>query len=317
MKKTNLIWLVTLLAMMGAWGQQTAIPLTYIYSSNSYDFSKITSRDPGWGQDTMVLRAILDSNGYKGSCIPFITSIVSNSSQINSNPYNVYKINMVQIYNQFWLKKITSNVKQLLYLTDLDLTNDTCLISVDSVNQYLMNLSIINAKISNLNFDPSFLGGLGIIYCKNLKYFPYSLKNIKTIDLYSNGLIDLSNMTLGDNITYNVNLDTNNLITIPINILQTLQRKNIKISVNCNSLGCVTGSTLTLLNEIATNPDWKSTQKPCTQVANKTAMYDKKINTSYINYIFNIQGKKMSKTNYTSSGIYISEFGQINKTMIK
>ena len=84
MKKTSLVWMVTMLAVVGAWGQ-LRVPLTYNYSSDSYDFSKISTRDPSWGQDTMILRAILDSNNYKGSCIPFITQIVSNSSQSNEN----------------------------------------------------------------------------------------------------------------------------------------------------------------------------------------------------------------------------------------
>ena len=316
MKKTSLVWMVTMLAVVGAWGQ-LRVPLTYNYSSDSYDFSKISTRDPSWGQDTMILRAILDSNNYKGSCIPFITQIVSNSSQINSNPYNVYRISAIQINNQQWLKKVTNNVKQLLYLTNLVLANDTCLISVDSINQYLTYLNIVNATISSLNFDPKFLKVIGITHCKNLKLFSYNLKNIFALSLEANELIDISFLNLGDSVGSNVLLDSNNLTTIPVNVLQTLQKNNVKISVDYNSLGCVAGSTFTTLNEIAIDPNWQLTQKPCTQVINKIAECGKKIGTNYINYVFNIQGKKLYRANYTSSGIYISKFEKIASIIVK
>jgi hypothetical protein len=282
--------------------------LVHTYSFDSTELSKLNSKLPGWGQDTMVLRYILDSNGYKGSCLSFITSIVSNSPdpQASPNPLNdIYRIKEIQISNKPWLKKITNNIIQLDSLSVIIFQNDTNFIYITGFNSYLKSLTVNNSAISSLNFDPSFLQELTINHCKNLISFSYNLKNMLYLNLTSNKIEDISNLMLGDRIQ-GTSIDSNNIHTIPVPfVLQKIQSSNSKIAVNYNFLGpgCASTDIITLLNQIADDPSWESKQKPCTSVISKIKrVYTYKINNKKI---YNILGRTISKS--TSNQLYTTK----------
>jgi hypothetical protein len=183
-----------------------------------------------------------------------------------------------------------------------------------SFNMYLGMLSITYASISSLDFNTQYLKQLSIHHCSNLKNFSYDLKNIRSLSLSSDSIEDLTGATLGDSLVYNIELDSNNLPIIPISFLQKIQSKSLKIGVDKNSLGCAPGAVLSLLNQIAVDPNWLSTQKICTRTINNVPTAVKSIIHTNYSVMFDVRGRKIFNRN--ASGVYIIPTGFTNRIIV-
>jgi len=308
MKKS--ITVLIILAVVSLTMGQVRINLPYGYSAaNGFPSKNLTN--PAWSQDTMILRGILDSNAYKGSCLPYIIGFVSDVNMNLNMPSGNYRIAQVEFNNQTWLKKIPSTVGNLQYLTTLRVMNCTSFSSLVGINKYMTSLSITSCAISSLSgCDLKYLKSFGISNCKNLKSFSYDISGVKGLLLINNGITDLSALTTGDSLK-NVQLDSNDLSTIPTSILQAVRKNKGKLGVNFNKLP-ITGSFAATIGSFALDPNWKATQKPSTTIR-QTFLGTKMATTNISGYTYNVLGKRIP-VNTNFRGICVSK--ELGKKLI-
>lgn len=196
MKKAVLILAAVLVTVTSISAQIDLRPkLPYLYSIRDNGYPMTANAD--WVSDTLALRALCDSNGYKGSCLPLIFSYVSDYAS-PKDPSGVwrYRINKIDFKNLLWLKKITSNINTLIYLNSIYIQDCANLTYITGINQYVQNISILNtsdnSSLSTFNFDFKYIKSFSARNCKNLKTFPYKLTNIKILDLTNCSIEDLT-----------------------------------------------------------------------------------------------------------------------------
>jgi hypothetical protein len=264
MKKAVLILAAVLVTVTSISAQIDLRPkLPYLYSIRDNGYPMTANAD--WVSDTLALRALCDSNGYKGSCLPLIVSYVSDYASPR-DPSGVwrYRINEIYFKNLSWLKKITSNMSTLIYLKYITIGSCTNLIYMTGISQYVENITISNTALSTFNFDFKYLKRVGIYNCKNLKTFSYKLNNSKGLWLNNCGIEDLTGIFIGDSLkNTTIFLDSNNLSTLPLSFLQKLVTNKDSISVKNNNLLCAGADVAAILDKIAVG-NWRATQKPCT-----------------------------------------------------
>jgi hypothetical protein len=223
----------------------------------------------------MALRAMLDSNGYKGSCLPYITGYAAEINSTTGDPMGQadYRIFKIAITNQTWLKKTTHNLDTMIYLYAIDIISCANFKSMTGVHRYVEYITLYNLPLTSFDFEFKYLKGIDIYNCKKVLSFPYVLTNSAYLSLKNNGITDLSGLTVSKNLTGTiVYLDSNNLTTLPVSFLQTLVTNGDSVSVSGNSLLCATPDVMAILDKIATGGKWRTTQKPCSTSV-KTKVY--------------------------------------------
>lgn len=284
MRISALIAMVVLFAAGSVVSQVDTRPkLPNAYSTDN-GYPETTNKS--WVKDTLALRALCDSNGYRGSCLILISSFVTNANgRVDLSGIWSYRVSQLRFTNLTWLKKITKDIDSLIYLSNITVTGCGNLTYITGINKYVQNIGIFSAPISTFNFNFSNIKVLVINNCKNLKSFPHQLPNVSGINLMNNSINDLTGFSIGA-FVYNIkiNLRNNKLTTLPAPLLQRLVDNNDSVDVYGNCICNAPTNVTSLLDQIATEDNWRTTQV-CVAV-----------NTDYRKYpVKSIQNKKEVK----------------------
>jgi hypothetical protein len=308
MKRSITVIAMMVLAIVSLGAGQVRPTLSYFYNTAVDGYPTSAVENPAWGEDTLVLTAILDSNGYTGSCLPYITTITGDTKaplDVLNAVVGTYRIYKIVITSSSWLKKITSNIGNLLYLGELDIFGCHNLTSISGINKYMTQLDIDSSNISAINCNLSYLKGLAITHDRGLKSFSFALDSIQNLLLQGDSISDISGLTVGA-VCKLINLDSNNLYTLPVSLLQDLANKSAKIGIDYNCLSNVSS----LLDQVAIDPNWKTTQRiyMSTKIIVKPSE-SKRPSSSTIYY--NFLGRRIP-SQVIAKGVYISKVAGLN-----
>lgn len=308
MKLSALITMLVLFAGLVSAQVDTRLPLPNAHSTNN-GTTFPTTPNKSWVKDTLALRALCDSNGYRGSCLPLIASFVTNANGIvdPSGTWS-YRVSQLRFTNLTWLKKITKNIDSLIYLSTISISGCTNLTYITGLNRYVQAIAINNAPIDTFNFSFNYLKIINISNCKNLKNFPYRLPSPSGVNLRDNSINDLTGFSIGDFVyDIRVSFRNNKLTTLPAQLLQKLLSNNDSIDVDGNCICSAQPNIITLLDQIATDRNWRATQI-CTQVSvsnkkNPVKNLQKKNEDKTVDLKGRLLKKNLSKFNITKNNI--------------